>query len=181
MMMGSMAAALAAYVVLPLSVLSASPASLPEIREAAPPPVAAFPCELVTSQDAARVLGGTPSGPYPMPDRVDEESGARLSGCSFERGERGIAIMIAAFDSRAAVERAMETLTAGGDDVDSIRLSPVSGPGERSLWGSSEDGAIWVVLQGQRILTVTLFGEVPDPASHRDAMRALAEAVVSAM
>jgi hypothetical protein len=180
-MMGSMAAALAAYVVLPLSVLSASPVSPPEIREAAPPPVAASPCDLVTSEEAGRVLGGTPSGPYPMPDRVDGESGARLSGCSFERGERGVAVMIAAFDSRAAVERAMETLAAGDDDVDSIQLSPVSGPGERSLWGSSEDGAIWVVLQGQRILTVTLFGEIPDPASHREAIRALAEAVVSRM
>jgi hypothetical protein len=181
MMMGSMAAVVAAYVLLPFSVLPASPGPLPELREAAPPPVVGSSCDLVTAGEAARVLGGSPSGPYPMPESLDEESGARMSGCVFERGDIGIAVMVSAFDSRAAVEGAMEILAAGDGDFDSIRLSPVSGPGERSLWGSSEDGAIWVVLQGRRILTVTLFGEIPDPASHRDAIRALAEAVVSRM
>jgi hypothetical protein len=181
MIMGSVVAALAAHVMLPLSVLSASPGSFPELRAAAPPEVAASPCDLVTLGEVALVLGGTPSGPFPMPEWIDEESGARMSGCGFERGELGISILIAAFDSRAAVERAMEILAEGDDEDGSIRLLPERGPGERSLWGSSEDGAIWVALQGQRILTVTLFGEIPDPASHRDAMRALAEAVVSRM
>jgi hypothetical protein len=39
MTMGSMAAALAAHVLLPLSVLSASPGSFPELQETTPPPV----------------------------------------------------------------------------------------------------------------------------------------------
>jgi hypothetical protein len=180
MTIGSTAACLAAYVVLPLSVLSASPAASPDLRPTWPDPVAASPCDHVTAE-AARVLGGTPSGPFSSPNRVDEESGASISGCGFERGERGIAVSIADFDSRAAAERAMAVLAAGEDDDDYIRVSPASGLGERSLWGSSEDGAIWVALQGRRILTVTLFGEIPDPASHRDSMKALAAAVLTRM
>jgi hypothetical protein len=113
MIMGSVVAALAAHVMLPLSVLSASPGSFPELRAAAPPEVAASPCDLVTLGEVALVLGGTPSGPFPMPEWIDEESGARMSGCGFERGELGISILIAAFDSRAAVERAMEILAEG--------------------------------------------------------------------
>lgn len=180
MTMGSTVACLAAHAVLTLSVLPASPVAVPDMRATAPHSVEASPCDFVTAE-AALVLGGTPSGPFSSPDWVDEESGARMSGCGFERGELGVAVSIADFDSRAAAERAMEVLAAGEDDDDYIRVSPASGLGERSLWGSSEDGAIWVALQGRRILTVTLFGEIPDPASHRDPMRALAAAVLTRM
>jgi hypothetical protein len=181
MTMGSTAAAWAAHLWLPLSVLSASPVS-PSIEASAAPSAAAVAvCDLVPIGGVASVLGGTPSGPFPMPERFDEESGARMSGCVFERGDMGVAVTIADFDSRAAAEAAMDILAAGDDDPDFIRLSPRSGPGERSLWGSSEDGAIWVALQGMRILTVTLFGEIRDPAAHGDSMRALATAVLTRM
>jgi hypothetical protein len=155
---GIMAAALAARVMLSLATFPA--------------------CDLVTMGEAASVLGGTPSAPFSMPESYDEESGARMSGCVFELGDMGIAVSIAEFDSRAAVERAMAILAAEDDD-EAIRLSPEGGVGERSLWGSSVDGAIWVALQGRRILTVTLFGEIRDPASYKERMKSLAASVLS--
>jgi len=181
MTMGSSAAAWAAHVWLPFSVLSASPVS-PSIEPSEAPSIAAVAvCNLVPIGGVASVLGGTPSGPFPMPESFDEESGARMTGCVFERGEMGVVVSIADFDSRAAAEGVMDILAAGDDDDDSIRLSPRSGPGDRSLWGSSEDGAVWVALQGTRILSVTLFGEIQDPAAHEDSMRALATAVLTRM
>jgi hypothetical protein len=139
----------------------------------ASPAAAADPCRHLTVAEVNAAMGTTGATQQAMMSNVDEETGAKVDRCGFEIGEMGIMIMHAVFASAAAADRAM-TMVAQSSDEDDIRVQPQTGLGNRSLWGSSEDGAIWLATKGNQMITLILLGEVPNPAQYQAPLKQLA-------
>ncbi|MBX3303350.1 MAG: hypothetical protein KF693_14140 [Nitrospira sp.] len=135
------------------------------------------PCEWLTSSEIATVLGAAP-GPAKSHHgpRSDKEIEAIAWTCDRTAGNRSASIEVIQFGSEAESTRAMRhTLQEAGGELEDIRLSPVAGPGDQALWGTWQDGAIWVVRKGHTVLSIIVAGDLTEPQSLREPMRELVQ------
>lgn len=151
-----------------LAAVLAAPLLLPSGH---PPP---DPCALVTAADIAGALGSRPSAGKPHGPRRDEDTGAQSWSCDYTAGEAYLSIGFAELPTAAAAAAALRaTAKLAADDEDGIRLSPQPGLGDGALWGSSDEGGIWVVHKGRHLLNVTA-AVAGESAGLRDRLRKLA-------
>ena len=137
------------------------------------PPAPPDPCGLVSPTEIASAVGSKPSSGRPVSPSVDKETGAKLSGCSWEVGELSLSIDVAEFSTAAAAATALTEAEKASVEVE-MKLSPQAGLGDDALWGGTPEGAIWVARKGKYWVIVTLAGELGDGARYRDPLKRLA-------
>lgn len=140
------------------------------------------PCELLTSSEIATAVRATP-GPaesHHGPRSVKEIEAIAWT-CGRTAGNRFVSIEVIQFGSEAESTRAMVLTPEEVEEVlEGIRLSSVAGPGDQAMWGTWQDGAIWIVRKGRTILNVSVLnvgvaGDLADPQSLREPMRELVQ------
>jgi len=136
-------------------------------------PALADPCGLVSSTDIAAALGSKPSPGRTVDPSVDEESGAKLSACSWEVGDLSLSIDVAEYSTAAAAAAALTEAEKVSAQVE-MKLRPQADLADEALWGATPEGAIWVARKGKHWLSVTLAGELGDGARYRDPLKRLA-------
>jgi hypothetical protein len=138
------------------------------------------PCALVSANDIAAALGAKPAPGRPHGPSVDEDTGARVWSCGYGVGKGIFSIGFAEFRTPAEAAAALrETARLAAEDKESIQLTPEPGLGDAALWGSNDDGAIWVVHRGKYMLNVTLGGGGGNQGRLRDGLRRLALAALA--
>ena len=130
------------------------------------------PCGLVSPTEIASAVGSNPSPGRTVSPSVDKETGAKLSGCSWELGDLVLSIDVAEFSTAAAAAAALTEAEKASVEVE-MKLSPQAGLGDAALWGGTSEGAIWVVRKGKYWVSVTLAGELGDGARYRDPLKRL--------
>jgi hypothetical protein len=143
----------------------------------ASPAAAPDPCRHLTVAEVNAAMSSTGATQQAMTSYVDEDTGAKVERCGYEIGEMGIMIIHAVFASAGAADRAM-TMVAESSDEDDIPVRPQTGLGDRSLWGSSEDGAVWLATRGNQMITLILLGEVPNAAQYQAPLKQLATSLL---
>lgn len=132
------------------------------------------PCRLVTPAEIVAAVGGKPAaGKAGRPD-VDPETKARSWSCDYQLSHLFVSINVAEFTAAAGAAAEMsEILRLAAEGSEGMKLVEVPGPGERSIWGASNEGAMWIVRKGRYVFNVTVAGELNDPASLREPLRRL--------
>lgn len=129
------------------------------------------PCSLLTTKEIASALGSAPSGGKPAKPSVDKELGAKGWSCDYHVGKSYLSIVVIEFTSATGAAKGMKVMTKEAED---FKLAPAPGLGDQSVWGASEEGALWATLKGKYLLSVTLAGQLKDPPRFREPMKQLA-------
>lgn len=138
------------------------------------------PCDLLSRDAAAQVLGqpattATPSGP-----EEDEETGGSRTICVYQVGERMLivtrVIFASAAEAREATTQELVGERLGGDDV---TVKEEAGLGDRAFWAHTAKSAEYIVLKGASALGVTLGGMPKPPASYQAQLRAATAAATA--
>ena len=138
------------------------------------------PCDLVDRVVVARLLGHPITATSPAPEQPDDETGGRLSYCTYEGGPAGLVVSVVRFGSPAEARRAAtRRLAARRLDEANATVQEEHGLGDRAYWAYTEEGAEWVVLRGTVLVGIALGGRSARPPS--SLKTALREATVAAM
>jgi hypothetical protein len=150
-------------------------AAIATMMFALPALAALEPCRLLTTDEITSALGGAPTARKALDPATDTSLGAKLWTCEQQVGKTFLSINVIEFGSAAAATQVMTKMIQEARDIPgSIKLTPAPGLGDRAASGASAEGAIWVVLKGNNILTVTLAGEMADPPRLLDPLKRLA-------
>jgi hypothetical protein len=142
---------------------------LPFVASAADPD----PCQLVTSAEVASHIGANASPGVRAGPAVDEELRGKAWTCEQQVGKAMLAIGVVEFASPAAAAQGMAAMMKSSKETpEAMKLAPATGLGEQAAWGASPEGAIWVVLKGKHMLSMTMAGH-RDPSSLREPLRRL--------
>jgi hypothetical protein len=138
-------------------------------------PPSADPCAMVTSAEAASLLGaGTTNsvseGPVP-----DEDTGAQRSVCVYQSTQLMLVVMVLEFPTADAARSTLtkEMVSAQLED-ETAKVESESGLGDLAYWGTTDHSVAYVVLRGARVLGVVLGGDaLGDPLGRRAALRTM--------
>jgi hypothetical protein len=137
------------------------------------------PCRLVSAAEVTSALGSAPSGEKPFGPEVDKETGATVAVCSWEVGSAVFSISVSEFASPGAAGKALTKVTTMSNEEPDEGVLPKMtaepGTGERAIWGATSDTALWIVLDGTYLLSVTVIDDIPgNAARHREPLKRLA-------
>jgi len=133
------------------------------------------PCGLVSSTEIASALGSKPSPGRTVGPSVDEETGTKVSACSWKVDDLFLSIDVDEFRTAAAAAAALTESGKLSMEVEEVmKLSPQAGLGDGALWGASPEGALWGAVKGKYMLNVALAGELGDGGRYRDPLKRLA-------
>jgi hypothetical protein len=136
------------------------------------------PCKLLTVAEITAALGKAPEAGTPRGPEVDQALQVKGWACDRVVGEYHLSIDVFEFASPSVAAQGIATMRELAKGGDPFPLEPVSGERDPALWGSSDEGAIWAVSRGQYIVTITLAGNLRNPAALRDPLKRLAGAAV---
>jgi hypothetical protein len=131
------------------------------------------PCRLLTPSEVRASLGAAPTEVSPDGPAKDPDLNAMSWSCTQEVGSDLLELTVVEFDSASAAAGGMVTMmqiTRG--TLDAMQLSPAAGLGDRSAWGASDSGGMWVAIKGRHLLSIS-FGRAPTP-TQRESLRQLA-------
>ncbi len=132
-------------------------------------------CALITQPEAEVVLGQPVTSINPGVDQ-DSVSGGTLYFCSYLG--TGLAVVITLVDlgssdnAKQILDQELEKMLSD-DPTTTSKLE--SGLGDRAYWSTTEHACEYTVLNGNYIFSVTLGGNIGDPAPHKAALLNLAE------
>ena len=133
------------------------------------------PCRLLTPSEVRASLGAAPTGISPDGPNEDPDLKATSWTCTQEVGTDLLELTVVEFDSASAAAGGMVTMmqvTRG--TLDAMQLSPAAGLGDRSAWGASDSGGMWVAIKGRHLLSLTYGHRSTPPAAQRESLRQLA-------
>jgi hypothetical protein len=136
------------------------------------------PCKLLTAAEITSALGSAPGEGTALGPEVDEEHKATNWSCARTVGSYFLEVDVFEFPSAGAATQELAKIRELAQDGNPFVLHAVAGERDPSLWGSSEEGAIWAIARGKYILVVTLAGNLARPATLRDPMKRLAVAAM---
>jgi len=149
---------------------------VPETAEAAAasPPLGDV-CALISSDEAAAVLGASPLATSPG-EEPDDIGGGTLHFCTYLGSGAALVLSVA---ETASADAARQSAEAGVARMQAEDLAATTasepGLGDGATWVVTPNAAGYTVITGNRVFSVSLGGQaIGDPASHRAALLALA-------
>ncbi len=151
---------------------------------AAPPDI----CPMLSRADAAAMLGTAVTEVVPG---SDESTGEKQSYCIYRGTNAELLTFVSEFSSAAEAKQKMTARlaearaevarqTATTPAAEKVTMSDETGVGERGLWTSSGQGAMFAALQGNRLVGAVLGGKgVKDPASKKAGLRSAVATTLS--
>jgi hypothetical protein len=136
------------------------------------------PCKLLTAAEISSALGTVPAEGRAAGPVVDKDYEAKNWSCDRTVGKFFLSLDVFEFSSTAAAAQGLAKVRELSKDGDPFPMQPVAGERDQSLWGSSEEGAIWAVARGKYIVTLTLAGDLDNPSALRDPLKRLVGAAV---
>lgn len=137
-------------------------------------------CVLLSRADAAGLLGQpvvavSPAGPAP-----DEDSGGRLSYCTWRAAGAAAVLSIVEFGSAAeAAKQLNEHWVTSRMDADDGKVAAEGGIGDKAYWAVSSEAASYTFLKGARVVQIGVGGaaDAQRPKERKDALRTLAQSL----
>jgi hypothetical protein len=139
------------------------------------------PCGLLDRSDVASLLGQPVIAAVSAGPEQDEDSGGRLSYCTYRASTDAMVVSVVEFASAAEARKQLSAnLVEERMDADDAKVSEEPGIGERCFWGSSSNGVSITFVKGTRVAGIAMGGEgVANPLSRKAALRDAALAVAS--
>jgi hypothetical protein len=144
----------------------------------APTAFAADACSLLSQSDAAAILGQpiaqvTPAGP-----RRDEDSSGQLTYCTYRGASSALIVSVVEFTSGAEARKQLTSnLVRERMDAEDAKVSEEPGLGEKSYYGTSARGSMFVFLKKNRVVGVGVGGEKQNKSVTKDSLRSVAQTV----
>jgi hypothetical protein len=138
------------------------------------------PCRLLTPAEVRASLGAAPTAISPDGPNQDPDLKANSWTCTQEVGQNLLELTVVEFDSASAAAGGMVTMmqvTRGS--LDAMNLSPAAGVGDRSAWGTSDSGGMWVAIKGRYLISLSYGMQTATPATQRESLRQLATLALS--
>lgn len=134
-------------------------------------------CSLVSSEEAAAVLGQAPIAATPGSE-PDSVSGSTIYFCTYLGS--GLALVVSSVETGSAENAAkflQEQLANMVSEAPTTTNTEETGLGNKAYWSVSENGASYTVLIDTHVFSVGLGGAVGDPSAHKAALFDLAKSV----
>ncbi len=129
------------------------------IASSAVPAFAADPCSLLSRADAALVLGTAPVQITPAGPEPDEDSPGRLSYCTYRAAASALIVSVVEFTSADEARKQLtRNLVQGRMEADDAKVVDEVGVGEKSFYGESGKGAMFVFLKKNKVLGIGIGG-----------------------
>lgn len=148
------------------------------IAALAPAAFAADVCSLLSQNDAAAVLGQpvvqvTPAGP-----QRDEGSGGLLSYCTYRGASSEVVVSVVEFTSEIEARKQVTSNSVQElMDADATQVSRERGPGEKSYYGYSGKGSMFLFLKKNKVVGVGTAGAQQSRSVTKEALRSIAQLV----
>ena len=142
---------------------------------------AADVCALLSAADAARLLGRPVSAVTPAGPQRDDDSGGKLSYCTYRSSDAAFVVSVVEFSSPEQARKQLDAnLVKDRMAADGAQVSEEAGVGEKAFWGASEKGASLIFLKKNSVVGLGLGGAgVTQPASRKQALRDAASGVAA--
>jgi hypothetical protein len=133
-------------------------------------------CSLATTEEVTAVLGQAPLNATPGSD-PDNSTGTTINFCTY-LGGNGLAVVISSVDT-GTVEAGQAMIATQLSLAPDMVVTEESGIGDKAYWSVGAKAVSYTVLKDTHVFSVALGGAIGDPASHKDALLALAQAVAA--
>lgn len=119
------------------------------------------PCALLSASDASALVGqsakGVPAGP-----EKDEDSPGQMSYCTYRSSAaptKALIVSVVEFRSDAEAKTYLtKNLIQSRMDDEAAKVTEEGGIGERSFYGATNEGAMYVFLKKNKVVGVALGG-----------------------
>ena len=134
---------------------------------------AADPCSLLSQPDATALLAQPVAQVTPAGPQRDEDSGGQLSYCTYRAAETAVIVSVVEFSSAAEARKQLtKNLVQERMDAEDAKISEEPGLGEKSFYGVSTKGAMFVFLKKSKVVGVAIGGGKPGKAAtSKEALR----------
>jgi hypothetical protein len=138
-------------------------------------------CSLLSQAEAAVLLASPVTQVTPVGPQRDEDSGGQLTYCTYRAAASAAIVSVVEFPSGAEAQRQItRNLVQDRMDADDTKVSEESGLGEKSFFGVSAKGAIYVFLKKGKVVGIAIGGAKPGKAAaSKESLRSAAQAVAS--
>ena len=142
--------------------------------------IAAGACSLLSRADATALLAQpvvqvTPAGP-----ERDEDSGGQLTYCTYRAAASAVIVSVVEFSSGTEARKQLtKNLVQERMDAGDAKVSEEPGLGEKSFYGASANGAMYVFLKKNKVVGVAIGGKAGKAAASKASLRKAARAVAS--
>jgi hypothetical protein len=142
---------------------------------------AADPCSLLSQKDAAALLGQPVAHVTPAGPQRDEDSSGQLTYCTYRAAASAVIVSVVEFPSGTEARKQLtKNLVQERMDAEDAKVSEEPGLGERSFYGVSTKGAMYVFLKKSKVVGIAIGGDKPrKSAASKEALRGAAQTVAS--
>ena len=142
---------------------------------------AADACSLLSQKDAAALLGQPVAQVTPAGPQRDEDSGGQLIYCTYRAAASAVIVSVVEFSSGTEARKQLtKNLVQERMDAEDAKVTEEPGLGERSFYGVSTKGAMYVFLKKSKVVGVAIGGDKPGKAAaSKESLRITAQAVAS--
>ena len=133
------------------------------------------PCRLLTPAEVRASLGATPTALTPDGPIEDPDLKAMSWSCTQQVSAGLLTLTVVEFDSAGAAAGGIVTMMqVSKGSLDALQLNPTAGLGDRSAWGYTDSGGMWVAIKGRHLLSLSYGQPSATPATQRETLRQLA-------
>jgi hypothetical protein len=147
------------------------------------PARAADPCALLSRAEAAALLGEPVAGVTPAGPERDEESGGKLTFCTWRAANAALVVSVVEFASPADARKQLDAnLVQDRMEGKDAKLAEETGVGERSFWGETPKSAMMTFLKSNKVAGIAVGGTLSGPpAGRKAALRKAALAIAASL
>jgi hypothetical protein len=141
---------------------------------------AADACSLLSQNEAAALLGQPVAQVTPAGPKHDEDSGGQMSYCTYRATATAVIVSVVEFSSAAEAQKQLtENLVQERMHAEDAKISEEPGVGEKSFYGVSTRGAMFLFLKKNKVVGVGIGGKPGQALASKEALRSAAQAVAS--
>jgi hypothetical protein len=141
---------------------------------------AADACSLLSQNEAAALLGQPVAQVTPAGPKHDEDSGGQMSYCTYRATATAVIVSVVEFFSAAEAQKQLtKNLVQERMRAEDAKISEEPGVGEKSFYGVSTRGAMFVFLKKNKVVGVGIGGKPGQALASKEALRSAAQAVAS--
>jgi hypothetical protein len=142
--------------------------------------VAADACSLLSQADATALLSQPVTQVTPAGPERDEDSGGQLTYCTYRTATATVIVSVVEFTSSAESRKQLtKNLVQERMTAEDAKVSEEPGVGERSFYGVSASGAMYVFLKKNKVVGVAIGGKPGKAPASKESLRRVTQAVES--